>query len=62
MNKTFNLIIMILMIALALREGYSIVKDGANSGNVLFFLLFSAFAVRRLMIHNKIASASASSQ
>ena len=46
MNKTLNLVIMILMIALALKEGYSIVQNGANSTNVIFFLLFSAFAVR----------------
>ena len=54
MNKTFNLIIMILMFALAIREGYSIVHNGANSGNVLFCLVFTAFAVRRLLIHNKL--------
>ena len=54
MNKTFNLILMILMFALAIREGYSIVHSGANSGNVLFCLVFTAFGVRRLLIHSNL--------
>ena len=37
MNKTLNLIIMVLMFALAIKEGYSIVQTGANSTNVIFF-------------------------
>jgi uncharacterized membrane protein YhaH (DUF805 family) len=53
-NKTFNLIIMILMFALAIKEGYSIMQNGANATNVIFFLLFAAFGVRRLLIHNKL--------
>ncbi len=56
MNKTFNLIIMVLMFALAINELYRIVQFGANSTNILFLLLFSAFAVRRLLIHNKLSS------
>ena len=56
MNKTFNLIIMVLMFALAINELYRIVQYGANSTNILFLLLFSAFAVRRLLIHNKLSS------
>ena len=47
---------MVLMFALAIREGYNIAEHGANSGNVIFFLLFAAFGVRRLMIHNKLSS------
>lgn len=54
MNKTFNLILMVLMFALAIREGYSIVQNGANSGNVLFCMVFAAFGVRRLLIHSNL--------
>ena len=54
MNKTFNLVLMVLMFALATREGYSIVHNGANSGNVLFCLVFTAFGVRRLLIHTSL--------
>ena len=60
MNKTLNLVIMILMIALALKEGYSIVQNGANSTNVILVLLFSAFAVRRFLIHNKLSGSAPS--
>ena len=56
MNKTLNLVLMILMGALSLAEGYNIVQNGANSRNVLFCLLFAAFAVRRFLIHQKLAS------
>jgi hypothetical protein len=49
--RTFNLIIMILMFALAIKQGYSIMQNGANSTNVIFFLLFAAFGVRCLLIH-----------
>ena len=56
MNKTFNLIIMVLMFALAINELYRIVQFGPNPTNVIFLLLFSAFAVRRLLIHNKLSS------
>jgi hypothetical protein len=34
MNKTFNLIIMVLMFALAARQGYVISQVGANATNV----------------------------
>jgi hypothetical protein len=54
MNKTFNLIIMVLMFALAARQAYVIFQVGANATNVIFLLLFLAFAVRRLLIHNKL--------
>jgi hypothetical protein len=55
MNKTFNLIIMVLMFALAARQVYVISQVGANATNVIFLLLFLAFAVRRLLIHNKLS-------
>lgn len=56
MNKTLNLILMILMAGLAGVEGFNIVQNGANARNVLFCLLFAAFAVRRFLIHQKYAS------
>jgi hypothetical protein len=55
MNKTFNLIIMVLMFALAARQVYVISQVGANATNVILLLLFLAFAVRRLLIHNKLS-------
>ena len=55
MNKTFNLIIMVLMFALAARQVYLISQFGATAANVIFLLLFLAFAVRRLLIHNKLS-------
>ena len=54
-NKTFNLIIMVLMFGLAARQIYVISQVGANATNVIFLLLFLAFAVRRLLIHNKLS-------
>jgi hypothetical protein len=56
MNKTMNLVLMILMAALAVLEGFNIVQNGANPRNVLFCLVFAAFAVRRFMIHQKFTS------
>jgi hypothetical protein len=55
MNKTLNLVLMILMAALAVVEGVNIAQNGANARNVLFCLLFAAFALRRLMIHSKLS-------
>jgi hypothetical protein len=55
-NKTLNLVLMILMAGLSLVEGYNIVQNGATGRNVLFCLLFAAFAVRRFLIHQKFAS------
>ena len=52
MNKTLNLILMLLVAALAVVEGVTIMQNGANARNVLFSLLFTAFVVRRLMIHS----------
>jgi len=54
MNKTFNLVIMVLMFALSAWQLYVISQVGANATNVIFFLLFLAFAIRRLLIHNKL--------
>jgi hypothetical protein len=56
MNKTFNLIIMVLMFALAAREAYAMSQVGANATNVIFFLIFAAFGARRLMMHNKLSN------
>jgi hypothetical protein len=47
---------MILMAGLAAAEGFNIVQNGASARNVLFCLLFAAFAVRRFLIHQKLAS------
>ena len=55
MNKTLNLILMLLMGALAVVEGVNIAQNGANARNVLFCLLFAAFAVRRFLIHQKLS-------
>jgi hypothetical protein len=55
MSKTLNIIIMLLMAALAAREGYDIVRHGANAVNVIFLLIFSAFAVRRFLLISKYA-------
>jgi len=54
-NKTINLVLMILMAGLSVTEGVNIAQNGANARNVLFCLLFAAFAVRRLMIHSKLS-------
>jgi hypothetical protein len=55
-NKTINLLFMILMAALAVFEGYNISQNGANPRNIVLCLLFAAFAVRRFLIHQKFAS------
>jgi len=56
MNKTLNLIIMILMAGLAIAEGLNIARNGPSARNVIFCLLFAAFAVRRFMIHQNLTS------
>jgi len=48
---------MILMAGLSIMEGYNIAQNGANARNVLFCLLFAAFAVRRFLIHQKYSAA-----
>jgi len=54
-NKTINLVLMILVAGLSVTEGVNIVQNGANARNVLFCLLFAGFAIRRLMIHSKLS-------
>jgi hypothetical protein len=53
-NKTLNLVIMILMAALAVMEAVNIAQNGPNARNVILMLLFAAFALRRFMIHRKL--------
>ncbi len=53
MNKTLNIVLMLLMSALAVREGVDIAQHGPNSWNVIFLLLFSAFAIRRFLLMSK---------
>jgi lipopolysaccharide export LptBFGC system permease protein LptF len=48
--KTVNVILMVLMAILALREGMDIVRHGPSATNVIFGLLFATFAVRRFML------------
>ena len=48
--KVLNIVLMLLMGALAIREAMDIAQHGATSSNVLFCLVFSAFAVRRFML------------
>ncbi|MBI2678745.1 MAG: hypothetical protein HYX28_08180 [Candidatus Koribacter versatilis] len=55
MSKTLNIVIMLVMAAFAIREGYDIVQHGANAVNVIFLLIFSAFAVRRFLLLSKYA-------
>ena len=55
--KIVNIVLMVLMGLLAIREGIDIVQHGANSWNVIFCLLFGAFAVRRFMLMSKYSTA-----
>jgi len=55
-NKTINLVLMILMAALSVAEGYNIVQNGASARSVIFCMLFAAFAVRRFLIHQKLTA------
>jgi hypothetical protein len=55
--KIVNIVLMVLMGLLAIREGMDIVQHGANSWNVIFCLLFGAFAVRRFMLMSKYSAA-----
>jgi hypothetical protein len=54
--KVVNIVLMVLMAALALREGLDIVQHGARGANVIFGLLFAMFAVRRFMLMRKYSS------
>jgi len=51
--KVVNIIVVVLMAILALREGMDIVKHGPSATNVIFGLLFAVFAVRRFMLMSK---------
>jgi hypothetical protein len=54
-NKTFNLIFMILMGLLAIREAYQMTQEGISATHLLFFAIFTAFTVRRVLIHRRLA-------
>ena len=51
--KVVNIILMVLMAILTLREGMDIVQHGPSTTNVIFGLLFAMFAVRRFMLMSK---------
>ena len=51
--KIFNIVMMVLMAILAVREGVDIAQHGADTSNVVFGLLFATFAVRRYMLMSK---------
>jgi hypothetical protein len=51
--KVVNIILMVLMAILALREGVDIVQHGPSPAKVIFGLLFAMFAVRRFMLMSK---------
>ena len=51
--KIINIVMMVLMGLLAIREGIDMVKNGASSSNVIFGLVFAMFAVRRFMLMSK---------
>jgi hypothetical protein len=51
--KVVNIILMVLMAILALREGMDIVQHGPSATNVLFGVWFATFAVRRFMLMSK---------
>jgi len=61
MSKTWNLILMIIMAILAGREAMDISQNGANNTNMLFLVIFSIFAIRRFMIHQKLTEAESKS-
>jgi len=49
MNKTLNIVIMVLMAILALFELKIMLANSFDIYHGVFFLLFTAFAVRRFM-------------
>ena len=53
--EAVNLILMVLMALLAMREGLDMVKHGPSATNVIFGLLFATFAVRRFMLMSRAA-------
>ncbi len=55
MGKTWNLVFMVLMGLLAVHELYRMTQEGVTPTNVLFFVVFTAFTVRRVLLHQKLA-------
>ena len=51
--KYVNLILMVLMALLAVREGVDIVQHGPSTTRLIFAVLFATFAVRRFMLISK---------
>jgi len=51
--RILNIVMMVLMGLLALREGFDIVQHGPSPTKVIFALLFATFAVRRYMLISK---------
>ena len=51
--KYVNIILMVAMALLALREVMAIVEHGPSSTHLLFGVLFATFAVRRFMLMSK---------
>jgi len=48
--KYLNLILMVAMALLAVREVLDIVQHGPSTTNVLFAVLFATFAIRRFLL------------
>ena len=51
--KYVNIILMIAMAILALREGWSIVQNGPSVTHAFFGILFATFAVRRFLLMSR---------
>ncbi len=51
--KYLNIILMVAMALLAVREVLQIVEHGPSGTHVLFAVLFAAFAVRRFLLISK---------
>ena len=54
--KYVNMILMVAMALLAVREGMEIAQHGPSPAHVLFAILFATFAVRRFMLMSKCQS------
>jgi len=52
-NKTLNIILMVLMAILALLELKTLVTRGFDLRTGVFFLIFAGFAVRRFLLMSK---------
>lgn len=55
--KYVNIILMVGMALLAVREGLDIVQNGPSPTKVIFAVLFATFAVRRFMLMSKYSGA-----